>query len=97
MWTIDAARKWPDTTFVGFDLVNVQFPLNHLEPHVSRRITWEHGNLSVRFPQSRCLWLTANHISLSNKLPFEEDTFDLVHIMHVSKGVPEHKVSRFNP
>ncbi|KAH9081724.1 hypothetical protein EDB83DRAFT_2334409 [Lactarius deliciosus] len=76
MWTIDAARKWPDTTFVGFDLVNVQFPLNSLEPHVARRISWEHGNF------------------LSNKLPFEDDTFDHVHIVHVSKGVPEHKEVR---
>jgi len=77
MWTIDAARKWPDTTFVGFDLVNVQFPLNCLEPHVARRISWKHGNF------------------LSNKLPFEDDTFDHVHIVHVSKGVPEHKVNSF--
>ncbi|KAI9460513.1 hypothetical protein BJY52DRAFT_1262153 [Lactarius psammicola] len=75
MWTIDAARKWPGTTFVGFDLVNVQFPLNCLEPHVARRISWEHGNF------------------LSNRLPFEDDTFDHVHIVHVSKGVPEHKWS----
>ncbi|KAI0274995.1 hypothetical protein BC834DRAFT_965444 [Gloeopeniophorella convolvens] len=75
MWSIDAARKWPDATFVGFDLVNVQFPLRYLEPHLARRITWEHGNF------------------LSNKLPFEDDTFDHVHIMHISKGVPEHKWS----
>jgi hypothetical protein len=33
-------------------------------------------------------------ISLSTRLPFEDDTFDLVHISHVSKGVPEHKVFR---
>ena len=45
MWTIDAARRWPDATFVGFDIVNVQFPLKHVEPHVARRISWEHGNL----------------------------------------------------
>jgi len=75
MWTIDAARKWPNATFVGFDLVNVQFPLRHLESHTARRITWEHGNF------------------LSTKLPFEDDTFDLVHISHISKGVPEHKWS----
>jgi len=72
-WTIDAARKWPNATLVGFDLVNVQLPLNYLEPHVARRISWEHGNF------------------LSTRLPFEDDTFDLVHISHVSKGVPEHK------
>ncbi|KAI0304555.1 hypothetical protein BC826DRAFT_928543 [Russula brevipes] len=73
LWTVDAARKWPNATLIGFDLVNVQFPLSHLESHVARRITWEHGNF------------------LSTKLPFEDDTFDLVHISHISKGVPEHK------
>ncbi|KAI0278153.1 S-adenosyl-L-methionine-dependent methyltransferase [Russula aff. rugulosa BPL654] len=75
IWTIDAARKWPNATLVGFDLVNLQFPLNHLDPHVARRITWEHGNF------------------LSTRLPFEDDTFDLVHVSHISKGVPEHKWS----
>jgi hypothetical protein len=30
--------------------------------------------------------------SLSTRLPFEDDTFDLVHVSHISKGVPEHKV-----
>lgn len=33
--------------------------------------------------------------SLSTRLPFEDDTFDLVHISHISKGVPEHKVKSF--
>jgi hypothetical protein len=30
--------------------------------------------------------------SLSTRLPFEDDTFDIVHVSHISKGVPEHKV-----
>ena len=33
--------------------------------------------------------------SLSTRLPFEDDTFDLVHVSHISKGVPEHKVKPF--
>jgi hypothetical protein len=33
--------------------------------------------------------------SLSTRLPFEDDTFDLVHVSHISKGVPEHKVKSF--
>ena len=39
--------------------------------------------------------LMVDDFSLSNKLPFEDDTFDHVHIAHVSKGVPEHKVNSF--
>lgn len=95
MWTIDAARKWPDATLVGFDLVNLQFPLNYLDPHVARRITWEHGNLYTIF----CDHVTTAHCqvlpSLSTRLPFEDDTFDHVHVSHISKGVPEHKVESF--
>ncbi|KAI0045204.1 S-adenosyl-L-methionine-dependent methyltransferase [Auriscalpium vulgare] len=75
MWTIDAARAWPETEFVGYDLVNVQIPLEYLEPSVSRRITWEHGNF------------------ISTKLPFDDETFDHVHIVKIARGVPEHKWS----
>ena len=41
----------------------------------------------------RCL--IVEEISLSNRLPFEDDTFDHVHVVHISKGVPEHKVNPF--
>ncbi|KAI0068108.1 S-adenosyl-L-methionine-dependent methyltransferase [Artomyces pyxidatus] len=75
MWTIDAARAWPNSEFVGFDLVNVQVPVEYMDPSLARRITWEHGNF------------------LSTKLPFEDDTFDHVHIVNIARGVPEHKWS----
>ncbi|KAA1467967.1 S-adenosyl-L-methionine-dependent methyltransferase [Dentipellis sp. KUC8613] len=74
-WTIDAAGAWPDTEFVGYDLVNIQIPLSILEPSVARRITWQHGNF------------------LSMKLPFDDDTFDHVHVVYIGRGVPENKWS----
>lgn len=30
--------------------------------------------------------------SLSNKLPFEDDSFDHVHVVGIARGVPENKV-----
>lgn len=38
---------WPDAEFVGFDLVNIQIPLNCVEKTVAQRIVWQHGNLYV--------------------------------------------------
>ncbi|KZV74809.1 S-adenosyl-L-methionine-dependent methyltransferase [Peniophora sp. CONT] len=50
-WVVHAARQWPETEFVGFDLVNIQVPTHYLEPSLGRRITWQHGNfLSQRLP-----------------------------------------------
>ncbi|OCH94707.1 hypothetical protein OBBRIDRAFT_769045 [Obba rivulosa] len=50
-WTVDAAKLWPDCTFVGFDLVNVQIPLFTLHESIASRIKWVHGNfLRTRLP-----------------------------------------------
>ena len=32
---------------VGFDLVNIQPPASYLDPTISKRVTWVHGNLYV--------------------------------------------------
>lgn len=74
-WIIDAAKEWPECEFVGFDLVNVQIPLNPklLDPSIISRITWKHGNF------------------LTTKLPFDEDDFDFVHVRSITRGVPETK------
>ena len=32
---------------VGFDLVNIQPPASYLDPSVSKRVKWVHGNLYV--------------------------------------------------
>ncbi|CAK5264502.1 unnamed protein product [Mycena citricolor] len=75
-WIIDAAKEWPECEFVGFDLVDVQIPLQLLSSEyesIAERITWVHGNF------------------LTNKLPFEEDEFDLIHVHGIALGVPESK------
>ncbi|KAI0094360.1 hypothetical protein BDY19DRAFT_912415 [Irpex rosettiformis] len=72
-WVIDAAKQWPDSTFVGYDLVNIQIPLVAVEKSIANRIQWVHGNF------------------LRQKLPFEDDEFDYVHIHGIALGVPENK------
>ncbi|KAI0936751.1 hypothetical protein AcV5_004813 [Taiwanofungus camphoratus] len=50
-WVIDAARHWIDCTFVGFDLVNIQIPLQTVDPSIAKRIKWVHGNfLRIKLP-----------------------------------------------
>ncbi|EKM61303.1 uncharacterized protein PHACADRAFT_84271 [Phanerochaete carnosa HHB-10118-sp] len=72
-WVVDAAKEWPDCTFVGYDLVNVQIPLFALEDSIASRIEWVHGNF------------------LRQKLPFDDDEFDHVHIHGLAFAVPENK------
>ncbi|KAF9270626.1 hypothetical protein L218DRAFT_889210 [Marasmius fiardii PR-910] len=50
-WIIDTAKEWPDCEFVGFDLVNIQIPLNMLSSSIADRIQWVHGNfLTTKLP-----------------------------------------------
>ncbi|CAL1703739.1 unnamed protein product [Somion occarium] len=50
-WVIACAGKWPTSTFVGFDMVNIQIPLQYVEPSVANRIQWVNGNfLTSRLP-----------------------------------------------
>ncbi|GJE85787.1 S-adenosyl-L-methionine-dependent methyltransferase [Phanerochaete sordida] len=72
-WVVDAAHEWPECSFVGYDLVNVQIPLFALEDALAARIQWVHGNF------------------LRQKLPFEDDEFDHVHIHGIGFAVPENK------
>ncbi|KAJ7925937.1 S-adenosyl-L-methionine-dependent methyltransferase [Mycena leptocephala] len=75
-WVIDAAKQWPDCDFVGFDLVDIQIPLKSLPQ--------EYASIAERIS-----WVHGNF--LTNKLPFEDDEFDHVHIHAIAQGVPENK------
>ncbi|KAF5388526.1 hypothetical protein D9757_004671 [Collybiopsis confluens] len=72
-WVIEAAKEWPHCEFVGFDLMNVQIPLNILDSSLGDRIQWTHGNF------------------LTNRLSFEDDTFDHIHLSSIATSVPENK------
>ncbi|KAI0807654.1 hypothetical protein C8Q74DRAFT_1363141 [Fomes fomentarius] len=45
LWVTQSAKYWRNSTFVGFDLVNVQIPLSILEPDEASRIEWVYGNI----------------------------------------------------
>ncbi|KAI0756792.1 hypothetical protein C8Q80DRAFT_1215626 [Daedaleopsis nitida] len=74
LWVISCAKAWPEATFVGLDMVNIQVPLRILDADVADRIEWVHTNV------------------LRNKLPFEDDEFDYVHILGLALGIPENKL-----
>ncbi|KAI0340197.1 hypothetical protein BDW22DRAFT_1360728 [Trametopsis cervina] len=48
-WVIDTAKTFPQCTFIGFDLMDVQIDLRYVEPDVAERISWVHGNF-LEFP-----------------------------------------------
>ncbi|KAH9898183.1 hypothetical protein C8Q73DRAFT_390377 [Cubamyces lactineus] len=73
LWVLSSAKAWPESTFVGIDMVNMQVPLQVLEPEIAQRVEWVHTNI------------------LRNKLPFDDDEFDHVHMQCVALGIPENK------
>ncbi|KAI0925790.1 hypothetical protein AcW1_008122 [Taiwanofungus camphoratus] len=73
LWVIEAARKWPKSQLVGFDILANQpdFTRPELElADVAPRVTWVHGNLL-------------------DPLPFPSERFDFVRICEIGLGVPE--------
>jgi hypothetical protein len=69
--------------------MDIQLPLSALRPDVASRITWVHGNLCVLQEQNNQY---SNPISLTTRLPFEDEEFDHVRMRHIARGVPENKV-----
>ncbi|OCH95373.1 hypothetical protein OBBRIDRAFT_883930 [Obba rivulosa] len=76
-WVIEAAKAWPYSTFVGFDILRVQPDLSKSEVaaasgDISPRVTWIRGNFLER-------------------LPFPDGQFDFVRICCIGLGVPENE------
>ncbi|KAG6856888.1 hypothetical protein H0H87_012468 [Tephrocybe sp. NHM501043] len=74
-WVIEAAKKWKESTIVGFDFKNIQPKLHHaqaLRQHkdIAHRVKWVHGNLL-------------------DGLPFHSNQFDFVRVVNIGLGVPE--------
>ncbi|EPQ52800.1 hypothetical protein GLOTRDRAFT_140421 [Gloeophyllum trabeum ATCC 11539] len=51
-WVINAAQQWEESTFVGFDIQEVQPNLERLPEYedICRRVEWVHGNFLERLP-----------------------------------------------
>ncbi|TBU42365.1 hypothetical protein BD309DRAFT_963122 [Dichomitus squalens] len=75
LWCIEAAKQWPDTKIVGFDVRTIQPDLGQISLGIeyrdlARRVQWVHGDFL-------------------EPLPFESNHFDLVRICCVGLWVPE--------
>ncbi|KAG5646984.1 hypothetical protein DXG03_001707 [Asterophora parasitica] len=53
-WAIEAAKRWTNSTIVGYDVRNIQPRLFALEPYqdIAHRVKWVHGNLLDGLPFS---------------------------------------------
>jgi ubiquinone/menaquinone biosynthesis C-methylase UbiE len=87
-WVTDMALQWPDTEFVGLDLVPIQKSL----PVFDRATSNVDGDDAVVGSavdlQKRITWVVANALE---GLPFPSKSFDFVHIRFLNDGVPERK------
>ncbi|EMD34054.1 hypothetical protein CERSUDRAFT_117562 [Gelatoporia subvermispora B] len=75
-WVIEAAKAWPYSTFVGFDILRIQPELSK-----SSEIADASGDIS-----SRITWTQGNFLEA---LPYPDCQFDFVRICCIGLGVPE--------
>ncbi|PIL24402.1 hypothetical protein GSI_14155 [Ganoderma sinense ZZ0214-1] len=45
LWVVNSAKYWKKSTFVGFDMVDVQIPLSILDADIASRVEWVYGNI----------------------------------------------------
>ncbi|KAJ7773356.1 hypothetical protein B0H16DRAFT_1512087 [Mycena metata] len=89
-WAMEAAKQWPNTQVIGFDLKNIQPELLQLDASFMR--TLEDAGEPLRpLPianelAARVRWV---HGNLLDGLPFPSEQFDFVHISGIGLGVPE--------
>ncbi|KAJ7170762.1 S-adenosyl-L-methionine-dependent methyltransferase [Mycena crocata] len=89
-WAMEAAKQWPNTQIVGFDLKEIQPELLQLEAYYMRSLE-DAGKSPHPLPVAndlagRVKWV---HGNLLDGLPFPSDHFDFVHISGIGLGVPE--------
>jgi len=80
-----------NSTFVGFDIAEIQPRLPDLEDYndISDRISWVNGNLFVPlFPPLCCIKCS---VSL-DVFPFPDDHFDYVRVCRAGLAIPEDEV-----
>ncbi|KAG9096355.1 hypothetical protein FS749_008667 [Ceratobasidium sp. UAMH 11750] len=84
-WIIRAAHEWPETRFVGFDLVPIQPSLERVTSRAGGTIGTKHSDLGLN---ERIRWVHGNFLE---RLPFDDGEFDFVRCRKIARGVPESK------
>ncbi|KAG9120195.1 hypothetical protein FRC07_004401 [Ceratobasidium sp. 392] len=85
-WIIRAAHEWPETQFVGFDLVPIQPSLERVTGRTGGAIGGrKHSDLGLN---ERIRWVHGNFLE---RLPFDDGEFDFVRCRKIARGVPESK------
>ncbi|WVQ98770.1 hypothetical protein IAU59_005901 [Kwoniella sp. CBS 9459] len=91
-WPISMALQWPQTTFIGMDLVPCQVDLSLLASAERTARSTSDGKAKGfglwESVEQRITWQRGNFL---NELPFDTGVFDLVHLRFVNLGVPETK------
>ncbi|KAH6909134.1 hypothetical protein BKA70DRAFT_226473 [Coprinopsis sp. MPI-PUGE-AT-0042] len=72
-WALEAAKQWPTSKIIGFDVLPLQ-------PHLDQKLS-HHQHLSDRLN-----WITGNFL---DGLPFDDSHFDFVRMSYIGLGVPE--------
>ncbi|WVQ70042.1 uncharacterized protein L199_008266 [Kwoniella botswanensis] len=92
-WPISMALRYPDTNFVGLDLVPCQIDLSLLAEAEKRARSTKAGTSAEGIGmwesvEKRVKWQRGNFFS---ELPFDTGVFDLVHLRFVNLGISETK------
>lgn len=90
-WAIEAAKYWPSSTIIGFDLKEIQPRLDEIDSHkdLAHRIRWLHGNLldGLPFPPDHFDFVRVARIGLG--VPEDEWQYVLEEVSRVMKpGAP---------
>ncbi|TFK33245.1 hypothetical protein BDQ12DRAFT_738933 [Crucibulum laeve] len=87
-WAIEAARRWPESTIIGFDIADMQPPLVSMEnpfKDLARRVRWAHGNLLDGLPFPPCNFDYVRIVGLGLAIPEDEWQYVLEEIARVMK------------
>ncbi|KAG5651942.1 hypothetical protein H0H81_006884 [Sphagnurus paluster] len=86
-WAIEAAKEWPNTTIVGFDIRNVQPRLFALRAYedIAHRVKWVHGNLLDGLPFSAEHFDFVRIVNIGLGVPEDEWQFVLEEVSRVMK------------
>ncbi|WOO84474.1 uncharacterized protein LOC62_06G007993 [Vanrija pseudolonga] len=90
LWPISAALQWPETNIVGADIVPVQIDLDSLVAAEVRARTSSAGTAAgAGMWASVASRIKFEQYNFLDGLPYQCNTFDMVHMRFLGLGVPE--------